>query len=725
MKPSSPQSSPTTRDADSGRPALERDARLAELTLENRRLVSLTSLGRAVSGSLEVEEVIADIVAGVLDVTRAQLVEVWVREAEGDPFRVYGANGAQESAFFSQSLLDAKSSIIGEATKTGEAVFRPITRSQRSFRPELYDQGYQTFCAAPLSTRGNLIGVLLAAYKVPPESVIAYERSFIQSIASFGAPMVENALLYRQVRERGEEASALLEVGKSVVRSLRLDEVLDTIVRATASLLRADKAHLFVLDRTTNRLRHGASYGYESNVLETVAIPLGRGHIGRTADRGETLVFQDLSQDAVVLHDIVDPEHVRSCAHVPIQIAGEIYGVLSVNYTAPYAVPPRALPLLQGMADQAAIAIHNAELYRQSAEERNALDSIFQSMGEGIYTVDRDLRVVRANDKAGALAGSSAREMVGLLCRQRLPFVDKAGRPLCDAGCPARRAIETGKTVQPEEVFLPQPNGKLLPVDLSAGPLYDQDGRVIGAVEVVQDVSHRHAAEALREDIISLVSHELRTPLGHIKGYASTLLQTDVEWEEEVRREFLQGVVQETTRMSRLITDILELSRLETGGQAGKDRRPVPVAAPVRAGVAEANTFTSSHRVRVSLPKRLPPVLADPSQIEHVISNLVENASKYSLPGTQITVGAKAQPTEVVISVSDQGYGIPADKLEAIFDKFVRLPSPDGKPIPGTGLGLPLCKTIVEGHGGRIWAESIPGQGSRFSFTLPRADLSQ
>ncbi|MBI4236698.1 MAG: histidine kinase, partial [Chloroflexi bacterium] len=238
----------------------------------------------------------------------------------------------------------------------------------------------------------------------------------------------------------------------------------------------------------------------------------------------------------------------------------------------------------------------------------------------------------------------------------------------------------------------------------------------------VQDVSHRRAAEELREDIISLVSHELRTPLGHIKGYASSLLQPDVEWDSATHREFLDGILTQTDRMARLVSDILDLSRLETGHHAGADRRPTSLEEPLRAGIAEVRTFTRHHRIHMRLPKGLPPVLAEPSQIERVISNLVENAAKYSPEGTLISIGARAGLEEVRVWVADQGIGIPPDQTERIFEKFVRLPGPGGHSTPGTGLGLPLCKVIVEAHGGRIWVESVPGRGSRFSFTLPQAD---
>ncbi len=223
----------------------------------------------------------------------------------------------------------------------------------------------------------------------------------------------------------------------------------------------------------------------------------------------------------------------------------------------------------------------------------------------------------------------------------------------------------------------------------------------------------------LRESIVSLVSHELRTPLSHIKGFASSLLQTDVEWDEASEKGFLESIMDAADRMARLVDDILDLARLETGGQAGQDRHLIAIDGPIRTGVIQGQAFLRGHRLRIKVPKHLPMAVAEPGQIERVVTNLVENAAKYSQPGTSISVEVRAEPDALVVSVADRGPGIPPEEAERVFEKFVRLPATDAPAPPGTGLGLPLCKTIIETHGGHIWYESRKGGGARFSFTLP------
>lgn len=645
---------------------------------------------------------------------------------------VLGPDGAI-ARFIASGLTEEERARIG-APPTGRGVLGLLIREKTPIRlvdiarhrsSTGFPPGHppmHTFLGVPILSRGQVYGNLYLTEREGGSQFTEEDEETIVLFAAFAAVALDNARLYEEARQRSQESEALLHVGRAMVRSLRLEEIFQTIVGATATLLQADKAHLFVMDQTSSTLRPGATHGFRSNVVEDLTIRLGTGHVGRVADHGEPLIVQDNQRDHSGYQPLIDAEDVASCAHVPIRIAGEIYGVLSVDFARPHAVPSNAVPILQWMADRAAIAIRNAELYRRMTEERNALDAIFQSMGEGVYTVDREFRVLRTNDVAPRLAGQTQDDVIGLPCRQAFGYVDDRGRSICETSCPALEAMRTGLKVRTREVFMSRGQGKELPVDLSAGPLRDQDGNIIGAVEVVQDVRHRHAAEELREDIISLVSHELRTPLGHIKGYASSLIQPDVQFDALTQQEFLAGIVTEADRMSRLVSDILELSRMETGRQAGTEREPISLEGPVQAGVSQVRTFTRNHRVRIRLPKDLPLVLAAHAQVERVISNLVENAAKYSPEGTLISVTARADPEQVRVCVGDQGIGIPVDQTERIFEKFVRLPGPGGRSTPGTGLGLPLCRVIVEAHGGRIWVESVLGKGSRFFFTLPRVD---
>jgi K+-sensing histidine kinase KdpD len=226
-------------------------------------------------------------------------------------------------------------------------------------------------------------------------------------------------------------------------------------------------------------------------------------------------------------------------------------------------------------------------------------------------------------------------------------------------------------------------------------------------------------ALGVRDEFLASASHELRTPLSHIKGFVSTLRQTDVEWEEATRQEFLSEIERETDRLAKLIGDLLDMSRLESGGPEKTERVLAAPADLVAAGLDRVRGLLEDHPLHIDISASLPFILVDPTQLERVIANLVENAAKYSGPGATITITATVDADELELRVADQGPGIPHQDLEHIFDRFVRLKTP-GRTVPGTGLGLAICRRLVEAHDGAIWAESCP-RGARFHVKLPLA----
>ncbi len=232
---------------------------------------------------------------------------------------------------------------------------------------------------------------------------------------------------------------------------------------------------------------------------------------------------------------------------------------------------------------------------------------------------------------------------------------------------------------------------------------------------------YREAQRAVRvrDDFLASASHELRTPLSHIKGFVSTLRQTDVEWDEETRRDFLAEIEREADRLSGMVGDLLDMSRIESGGFQPTELLPASMSAIVERGLDRVRGMLDCRRVAVDVPEDLPSVLIDAEQIERVLANLVENAAKYSPPDALIRVAAKSLGGEIEVRVEDRGPGIPPEHLERIFDKFFRYEGTEPV-VPGTGLGLAICRGIVHAHGGRIWAENYPG-GGRLVLRLPVA----
>jgi signal transduction histidine kinase len=224
----------------------------------------------------------------------------------------------------------------------------------------------------------------------------------------------------------------------------------------------------------------------------------------------------------------------------------------------------------------------------------------------------------------------------------------------------------------------------------------------------------------MKSQLLSTVSHELRTPLASIKGFATTLLRKDVTWDEDSRHEFLCIIDQESDRLTELIGNLLDMSRVEAG-TLRVEPKPTDLQPIIEETAAEFQVMTHRHQIRVDLPPSLPQVQADLRRARQVMRNLVENAVKYSPAGGAITIAAEVKKNHVEIRTVDQGLGIEPEHLDRIFDRFYQVDSASTRKVGGAGLGLSITKAIVEEHGGHIWAESKVGKGSTFYFTLPLA----
>lgn len=230
-------------------------------------------------------------------------------------------------------------------------------------------------------------------------------------------------------------------------------------------------------------------------------------------------------------------------------------------------------------------------------------------------------------------------------------------------------------------------------------------------------------ADHLRTEVLAILSHELSTPLAAIKGYTTALLLEEVSWPEEKRRQFLQLIAEEVDNLQRMITEILDTTRIEAGLLAVE---PQPLRLPrlVQEVTIEMQQRSSGHRFVLDFAPDFPLIDADPRRIKQVLRNILDNAVKYSPDGELIVIRGVIRPKDVVISIADQGVGISAEEMIPLFDKYFRGRSSRDRHIPGTGLGLPVSRAIVEAHGGRIWAESQPGEGTTLYFSLPRHGLS-
>ncbi len=291
------------------------------------------------------------------------------------------------------------------------------------------------------------------------------------------------------------------------------------------------------------------------------------------------------------------------------------------------------------------------------------------------------------------------------------------GREISLEEMPLAQALSPGEKVRAEQIVLRVPDGRSVRALLNATPIRSEDGEVESFVVILQDMTPLEEQERLRAEFLAMVSHELRTPLASVKGSIATLLEPPAPLNPDEMRQFFNIIDTQTDRMHVLISDLLDVARIETGTLS-----VFPAATEVESMVSEArDAFRSGgsrHTIEIDLAPDLPWVMADQARMVQVISNLLSISAKNSPESTPIRVSAAVGDVHVVLSVSDESRGIPAESLPHLFTKFSRTDS--GDQGSGTNVGLAVCKGIVEAHGGRIWAESDgPGLGARFTFTIP------
>ena len=369
-------------------------------------------------------------------------------------------------------------------------------------------------------------------------------------------------------------------------------------------------------------------------------------------------------------------------------------------------------------ASHAALVIANARRYQEEQRARTDLETLIDTSPVGVAVFDA---------RTGAPV-SFNREMVRIFETLRMPdrplvqllhmlTVQRGdGRRVSLAEVPIAQTMITGETAQAEEIVLSVPDGRSVSVLMNATPIRSENGEVETYVVTLQDMTALEELERLRAEFLAMVSHELRTPLTSVKGSITTLLDPPSPLNPAEMTQFHRIIDSQVDRMHVLISDLLDVARIETGTLAVS---PEPTDVALLASEAR-NGFRSGggrHIVELDLAPDLPWVMADRLRMVQVLGNLLNNAARHSPESSIIRVGVEREDVHVAVSVSDEGRGIPAESLPHLFRKFSRLESEEQG--GDTGLGLAICKGIVEAHGGRIWAESDgPGLGARFTFTL-------
>ena len=397
--------------------------------------------------------------------------------------------------------------------------------------------------------------------------------------------------------------------------------------------------------------------------------------------------------------------------------AGTLYLLGATGFSARRSlIEPRRRQALIGELTAAVRLYQEASQLRQ---ENRQLNSILHFSGDGIITLDAALRITGFNPAMESMTAWRQHEVVGRFYHDVLLPRDLGGNPLGFNADPIVQSFNTGRAIFDRELILLARDGQPVNVSVTASAVRDLHGQPVSCVINVRDITRSHESEELRNTFVSVVSHELQTPVAIIKGYASTLAREDVAWDTETLRKRLKAIEEESDRLHHLLENLLYASRIHAGGLK-MERAELDLADLARSVVRRFKARSPDRTISVRFSADVPLVLADRERIAEVLLNLLDNAAKYSTKDGRIRVRGQATDEEVLISVSDAGLGIPLREQQRIFERFQRVDNSVARRTQGAGLGLYICKAIVEAHGGRIWVASELGHGSTFFFSLPR-----
>jgi PAS domain S-box-containing protein len=523
------------------------------------------------------------------------------------------------------------------------------------------------------------------------------------------------------IAERMKEQATLLETSTAVVSTLDPETVLHRILEQMGRLLSIKMYAVIALDEKNGSFRIRASRGLSRQFTEQLSIQ-------PTEPDSVTMRALHAKEPIQVSDTEIDPSYAirkhrarvegyRAILAVPLNTQHAPPTALLVFYPIPHVFTYNEIQLLTSFANHAAMAIENAMLYERSdmrlREQTNRLEALVQSLHDGLILGDLQGTVIYANKRVGELADLSTKTLTGLHVDQILARI--IARTSEKSGRKDIQRLLNKKGEQTVEISQNR-SDKTYHLRLEVFNVNDEDGNPIGRGIFFHDVTADRELDRMRSSLVSTVSHELRTPLAAIKGYASTLLADDVEWDRASQHEFLTIISDESDRLTSLVNNLLDLSRIEAGSLK-LSREKCDIEEMIQRA-AKHSRLVPGNRFEVCVEPKLPRLYADPPRLESILRNLIENAVKYGGESAKIRVDVTRQEKDFLFKVIDDGPGIPESERQRIFESFYRVDESLARLTSGAGLGLAICQGLVRAHGGRIWVEP-QDVGTCISFTIP------
>lgn len=496
------------------------------------------------------------------------------------------------------------------------------------------------------------------------------------------------------LEQRVDEMDTLVNLGRSITSTLDLDNVLTSVVTAAVELTGAEEGHLLLVDEETNELYMRAGRNFEESFARTFRLPVRDSIAGQVIHTGQSVSFSENSPNKIKTAYLV-----YSLIYVPLRSNDRVIGVLGVdNRQTKRPFSQHHELLMTVLAEYAAIAIQNAQLYHESENERSKLDVTINNIQDGVILLDEDNKIILLNPAVRKIFGLGLGDLIGKPVLEVITHNDFTA---------LLTSIQQDNPLKTQEVVFE--DGRVFNYQYTPIP-------EIGSVITLEDISHLKMLDRLKSDFIHTISHDLRSPLTAIMGYIELLDRVGPLNDQQ--KQFVRHVQNSAQNITALVNDLLDLGRIEAGFDTRKDE--VSLEQIVQFTLENLGRQISDKKLdfNVNIDPDLPALRGNPIRLRQMVDNLLVNAVKYTPEAGKITVYLRREDSQVIFEVADTGVGIPATDQPHIFEKFYRA-SNAPKGTPGTGLGLAIVRSIVENHQGRIWVQSNVGTGTKFVVVLP------
>lgn len=620
-------------------------------------------------------------------------------------------NGALVSNASAQLGPQLERGLAGWALRQKEPVLLADTSTDPRWRPAGNSQTAESksALATPLLYGDRVLGVLTLVHPVPGRFK-QDDLALVRAIAEQAAVAVENTRLLRESRRQTDAMRSLVETAQMLSSTLDPSKLIHLLLQQILQHMHLEAASIALMDNEKEELVFQMAVGAGAEKMLGIRLKMGTGIAGWVAQNRQVVIVPDVRSDPRFFSAIdgMTGFRTRSVMCAPIMFEGYLLGVLECLNPAPGTLDRNTLPLLTGIASLAGNAIAHAQQFTFNEAAKDRFAGLFEDAIDPIFITDLTGKILDANHKAAVTTGYSRAELLGRSMKHfhRVTTGLLGSSPMPDLAAGIERAFVTRLTTR---------DNVDLPVEVHAKRIKTPDLEFIQWIE--RDITERVQMEEMREDLTAMIFHDLRSPLGNVIS-SITMLQQTMPQQDEVAQSLLAIAIRSGQHLSRLIDSLLDLRRLE-GGKAALHKEDAALSDLIRDAIQQMQPTAEGKDIelRNEMPAWLPLVRVDADMIKRVVINLIENAVKYTPGSGTVTISARVDTHQALVSVQDTGPGIPEADRTRIFDKFARIQRMGT--AKGLGLGLAFCRLAVEAHGGRIWVEPAPRQGSTFVFTLP------